>query len=214
MDSQRMSGHWYHRGVPGIPDTYALLVKPPAGADGQPWPTVVAEAIFTEHLLQWADLFLRKNASYGESDYHALGVKGYVPEFRRKLARLVRALWNEEDTRNWSEQPAEIVLDLIGTLFMMYDCMMQPTEAELQPLRAMLREAVTADYRPDAPNGSVDPDEPGDAGWSALPDSVKAVLQGIHEEVCKGTGFPSPAQVSVLSEYYLDHGQGKGVSRP
>lgn len=91
------------------------------------WPTEVARTIFTDHLPMWADLFLSKNASYGESGYHEDGIKGYWPEMRRKVARLRRALWEGEDTSNWTEQPDEIIFDLIGTLFMAYDCLTAQT---------------------------------------------------------------------------------------
>lgn len=228
---------------------------------GKLWPTKVAQAIFTKHLPAWINLFLQKNASYGESGYHDLGIKGYWPEIRRKLARLERALWRDEDTSIWTEQPTEIIFDLIGTLLMCYDLLAteqtfpSPTPGAAQKTRAhysvgpdgstwrqydtpetwqagmekLAGEATGRYHRvtlavggtsistgvkllSTGPEGATldvpapDPDEPGDGGWCALPDSVKAVLQDINQKAVKGQPV-SEEQAIVLADYYSEHGE-------
>lgn len=240
---------------------------------GKLWPTKVAQAIFTKHLPAWINLFLQKNASYGESGYHDLGIKGYWPEIRRKLARLERALWRDEDTSTWTEQPTEIIFDLIGTLLMCYDLLAteqtfpSPTPGVAQKNFPTpydnLTDSTRAHYSV-GPDGSTwrqydtpqtwqdgmeqlageatgryhrvtlavggtsvstgvkllstgpmgatldipapDPDEPGDGGWCALPDSVKAVLQDINDKAMRGQPV-SKEQAIVLADYYSEHGE-------
>lgn len=268
------------------------------------WPTKVAERIFTRYLIDWVNLFLQKNASYGEGAYHVDGLAGYWPELRRKVARLRRAIWQGEDTSDWTEQPAEIIFDLIGTLLMCYDLLgeqvgppvakdayapndflssgEQTVKAATQLLDRLIDAkparkapdgmtslgngevfvgppADTADFHPDDPNtplaplwptgeplavltfdgplseglagllghsgrgwlpplyqryrpaeqpqpSCVDPEEPGDGGWCALPDSVKAVLQDINARSVKGQPV-SAEQAAVLADYYSEHGE-------
>jgi hypothetical protein len=244
-----VTGEWKEGLDPAGKNTYAILVRPPAGKGGRPWATEVAEAIFTSHLGEWADLFLRKNAAYGESGYHEEGVKGYWPEVRRKLARIRRAVWLDEDTSDWTEQPNEIIFDLIGTLFMMYDCWYQDDQvkrAELAHALAdeyegypagntsaigRLRQATaarktvvtvrpSAQYNPSSSSIgfvsgsiSVGSDEPGDGGWSALPQEVRDVLAALNRRVNASSSGEHPLssrtlaaeEAGVLANYVQDH---------
>jgi hypothetical protein len=279
--------------VPREAQTYGIKFRVPRGSNGQDWPTKVAERIFTRYLLDWIGLFLQKNASYGEGAYHVDGLAGYWPELRRKVARLRRAIWQGEDTSDWTEQPAEIIFDLIGTLLMCYDLLSEQVGPKVvkgeyvaddflssgeQTMRAAnelldkLTQATPARKAPDGmtslgkgevfvgppadtaiqrdtqpdyplsalwPSGEplavftfdgplpggllkmfgdsldvtsqqvpdeIDSEEPGDGGWCALPDQVKAVLMDINARTLKGQPV-SKEQAIVLADYYSNHGE-------
>lgn len=68
----------------------------------------------------WWDMFVRKNATYGDGEVD-LGIRGYFPDLWRKAVQIRRAIWDGKDTSAWSEQPREILLDMIGHCFLLID---------------------------------------------------------------------------------------------
>lgn len=72
-------------------------------------------AIVTQHMPQWADLFARKNADYGDGA-KVLGVRGQYADINRKMLKLKRALWDGELLE--FEGADEVIMDLIGHLFL------------------------------------------------------------------------------------------------
>jgi len=82
---------------------------------GDLWPSASAQQIMEQLLPEWRDLFLQKNADYGDSA-DDLGLAGQYSDIHRKLAKLRRALWDGKKLTG--EQPREICMDLIGHLFL------------------------------------------------------------------------------------------------
>lgn len=66
-------------------------------------------------LIEWADMFMLKNLSYG-SDANRLGVKGAFVDIHRKEGKLKRAIWDGQKLEG--EQPREILMDMIGHCFL------------------------------------------------------------------------------------------------
>lgn len=83
--------------------------------DNNSWPTHAAEYICLKIVPEWQELFLKKNADYGDNS-DDLGVRGQFSDIHRKLKKLRRGLW--EGQKLTGEQPREICLDLIGHLFL------------------------------------------------------------------------------------------------
>lgn len=79
--------------------------------DFQNIPTKEAYRIITEVLPDVLELFLQKNADYGE-DPLRLGAKGAFADIWRKVKKLKRAVWDDQALTG--EQPEEIYADLIG----------------------------------------------------------------------------------------------------
>lgn len=79
------------------------------------FPTESSKAIFRRYLPAWSDLFLKKNADYGETG-DLLGSRGQFADMWRKFGKLKRALWDGKALTG--EQPDEIILDLIGHAFL------------------------------------------------------------------------------------------------
>lgn len=77
--------------------------------------TESSKHIFRKFLPVWSDLFLRKNADYGETG-DLLGSRGQFADMWRKFGKLKRAMWDGEALTG--EQPEEIIMDLIGHCFL------------------------------------------------------------------------------------------------
>lgn len=102
------------------------------------WPTESAELtrIMTVHMPAWAELFAQKNAEYGDNA-HVLGTKGQFADIWRKIGKLKTALWDDQPERLTSESAEEVILDLIGHLFLTLNLLRpQPTFAGHLPSRA------------------------------------------------------------------------------
>jgi hypothetical protein len=89
------------------------------------YPSRAAERICTTLVPEWRALFLRKNADYGDGA-NDLGLKGQYAELNRKMTKLKRALW--EGKTLTEEPPEEVILDLIGHLFLTLDMMREGIE--------------------------------------------------------------------------------------
>lgn len=75
-------------------------------------------AIFLEQLPQWAELFARKNSEYGDTSSMTLGPRGQFSDMYRKIIKLKRAMWDENESILVSEGMDEILRDLIGHAFL------------------------------------------------------------------------------------------------
>jgi len=64
---------------------------------------------------EWAQLFLQKNAGYGEM-HRDLGEAAQYVDIHRKVMKLRRALWEGKDIG--PESTEEVIKDLIGHLFL------------------------------------------------------------------------------------------------
>lgn len=75
----------------------------------------------TKHLLpEWLQQFSNRNKDYGDK-HRRYGAKGQFLDISRKVGKLERAIW--EDKPLTGEQPREVILDCIGHLFLLLDCM-------------------------------------------------------------------------------------------
>lgn len=74
-----------------------------------------AQKIIDELVPEWAKLFIRKNAGYGNM-HQDLGVKAQYVDMHRKVRKLKRALWDLQDIGD--ETPREVLMDLIGHCFL------------------------------------------------------------------------------------------------
>lgn len=75
-------------------------------------------AIITEHLPAWAKLFARKNSEYGSGAAFDLGERGQFSDIYRKIIKLKRAMWDEDESVLTTEGVDEILMDLIGHCFL------------------------------------------------------------------------------------------------
>lgn len=73
-------------------------------------PTAQAEHILLHVLPEVLELFLKKNKDY--ADWPDLGVRGEFVELWRKVHKLKRALWDDQELV--SEQWDEIIMDMVG----------------------------------------------------------------------------------------------------
>ncbi len=69
--------------------------------------------ILAEELPEFLELFIRKNAEYGENA-QTLGPKGQFADLWRKVGKLKTGLWDGHEERLTSEGVDEILRDLIG----------------------------------------------------------------------------------------------------
>lgn len=72
--------------------------------------------IATDLLPQWLELFARKNKDYGSGASFELGTKGQYSDIHRKMIKLKRALWDDQELE--FEGVKEVINDLIGHLFL------------------------------------------------------------------------------------------------
>jgi hypothetical protein len=75
-----------------------------------------ADYIVKYLVVEWQRQFLKKNADYGP-DPDSLGPKAIFVDIWRKARKLRRALWDGQPLTY--EQPREIMMDMIGHLFLM-----------------------------------------------------------------------------------------------
>lgn len=75
-------------------------------------------AIITEHFPTWAELFARKNSEYGSGSAFDLGERGQFSDIYRKIIKLKRAMWDEDESVLTTESVDEILMDLIGHCFL------------------------------------------------------------------------------------------------
>jgi hypothetical protein len=81
--------------------------------------TLIAAYIFGELAPEWEKQFEKKNAEYGEYAPEVPGEIGETVEILRKAGKLRRALIEMADTSDWSEQPREVAMDMIGHLYLL-----------------------------------------------------------------------------------------------
>lgn len=77
--------------------------------------TTEAFDIIDRLLPEWWTLFKGKNNEYGTHD-DDLGMRGQYADMHRKMKKLRNNLWNGKALTH--EQPREVILDLIGHLFL------------------------------------------------------------------------------------------------
>ena len=70
------------------------------------------------HLPHWAELFQRKNSEYGGGAAFDLGERGQFSDMYRKMIKLKRAMWDENESVLTTEGVDEILMDLIGHAFL------------------------------------------------------------------------------------------------
>jgi hypothetical protein len=81
------------------------------------------------HLLpEWLRLFAEKNADYGSGFSNELGIRGQYSDIHRKVGKLRRAMWEGEELE--FEGTEEIILDLIGNLFLTLNMLGLKAEAD------------------------------------------------------------------------------------
>jgi hypothetical protein len=88
------------------------------------FPTEAARRIMTEHYAIWRALFLEKNRGYGEM-HAVLGVRAQFVDIHRKVGKIQRAVWDYPPSDIGEENLREVLLDLIGHCFLMYDLLDQ-----------------------------------------------------------------------------------------
>jgi hypothetical protein len=84
------------------------------------WPNDTPElrAIITEHFPAWATLFASKNSEYGSGSAFELGQRGQFSDIYRKIIKLKRAMWDEDESVLTTEGVDEILMDMIGHCFL------------------------------------------------------------------------------------------------
>jgi hypothetical protein len=73
--------------------------------------------VFERLLMEWANRFTRGQQKY--RDVKHLGAKGVFPDVNRKTGRLESDIWEERTPPEGAEPTREVILDLIGHLFLM-----------------------------------------------------------------------------------------------
>lgn len=87
---------------------------------GVGYPTEAAKYISEQLVPEFLELFLEKNAGYGNM-HGDLGLRAQYVDIHRKVGKLRRAWWDGKAIG--PEQPREVVLDLIGHLFLALELM-------------------------------------------------------------------------------------------
>lgn len=82
--------------------------------------TKQSEDILGRLIPEWAALFAEKQRQYKDVD-NSLGARGVFPDINRKVGSLKRYVWDGEEweANRRVDNPREIILDLIGHLFLM-----------------------------------------------------------------------------------------------
>lgn len=75
-------------------------------------------SIIEVHVPAWLDLFERKNREYGDGAAFDLGARGQFSDMYRKMLKLKRAMWDEDESVLTTEGVDEILQDLIGHCFL------------------------------------------------------------------------------------------------
>jgi hypothetical protein len=144
-------------------------------------PVVTAEAqdIVDKLLPQWLQLFLNKNAQYMKVSH--LGARGVFPDINRKVGALQRLVWEGEGPAEGSEDAKQVMLDLIGHLFLM------------------------AALWDNAPVPEVAENSAADGGWDYLPHSIRQVLRKLAKSSSVGISEP---EWRVVTDYLSVHDKG------
>ncbi len=80
------------------------------------YPSDTARQIMEELLPEWQATFLERNKGYGDMA-DELGPAAQFVDIHRKVGKLKRALWDEQDIG--AEDVREVTLDLIGHCFLL-----------------------------------------------------------------------------------------------
>lgn len=93
------------------------------------------ERIMAEQVPAWSAKFDQKSRDYnsattGWEPHTFLGVRGQFADVWRKIGKLKKALWDEEELTG--EQPREIIQDLISHLFLTLDLLGQQEDKSLR----------------------------------------------------------------------------------
>lgn len=111
------------------PSTVDALGTFPGEQDPAPEPYDIRTAsgmfIYEVLLPRFLKHFFDKNADYGDQHRSGLGLKGEFVGLHRKMAKLQKAVWDEEELVG--EQVPELLYDLIGTALLMLDLEAQGT---------------------------------------------------------------------------------------
>lgn len=79
------------------------------------WPTETSRAIMSRYLGEWFELFMSKQADYGDRG-NDLGLAGQYAELSRKFIKLRKAMWDGEELAG--ENLEEVLFDLVGHAFL------------------------------------------------------------------------------------------------
>jgi hypothetical protein len=156
--------------------------------------TVEAHYIADDLLPEWLALFLKKNAKY--RDVQHLGAKGTFPDVNRKVGAIKSVVWNGEPEADGAESTRQVIMDLIGHLFLMlalYDVeqgsnrnsAFPPVGADASTLRAYLNNRYGADVMGRVGTFLGHKHESGESngkatdGWDDLPVEVQRALARI-----------------------------------
>jgi hypothetical protein len=97
--------------------------------------TALARRIVDRHLPRALEHFLQRNAEYGDDAEFELGIKGQYPDISRKVKKLKRRWWEDEEPKAGEESDETIVMELIGHLLMSLDYMAGGENAKKQDTR-------------------------------------------------------------------------------
>lgn len=97
--------------------------------------TAMARRIVDKHLPKALEHFLQRNAEYGDDDDFNLGTKGQYVDISRKVQKLKRRWWEDEEYGAGEESDEVIVMELIGHLLMALDMMAGGENGEKQDTR-------------------------------------------------------------------------------
>lgn len=121
-------------------------------------------AIITEHLVNWADLFGRKNSEYGSGSAFDLGERGQFSDMYRKMIKLKRAMWDEDESVLTTEGVDEIIMDLIGHCFLTLEMRARKTRVAPEPEDQTLTPEMFRKLVEDAGLFIIDTSKPADLG--------------------------------------------------
>lgn len=140
LDGERLEGDQGERGVFGMPGVGVGRIDAtripewslgpgrvmPQGSHFSMWPgvkTALARRIVDQHLPEALDHFLKRNAEYGDDDDFNLGFRGQYVDISRKVQKLKRRWWDDNDDAyaEGAESSKVIVMELIGHLLMSLD---------------------------------------------------------------------------------------------
>lgn len=93
-----------------------------------------ARNIVSVYLPEWLSLFLRKNKQYAHLAEATLGDRAMFVDVWRKVNALKLLIWDEEDAG--TEPTEEIILDLIGHLFLILEYRARETSEDRYDMRS------------------------------------------------------------------------------
>jgi hypothetical protein len=124
-----------------------------------------SQDIYLRLLPEWAERFALGQEKY--QDVEHLGPKGVFPDVNRKVGRLRSDIWEGRTPPEGAEPTREVILDLIGHLFLMLHLEDQAPLAGLDPHH---NEPAGTGYldRDDPPEDPEEEDEPQSAAMTPL----------------------------------------------